>query len=377
MANSLSQDEKSRYLRHILLGNVGEAGQLKLKNSSVLCIGAGGLGSPILLYLAAAGVGRIGIVDSDHVDQSNLQRQVLFNSNDVMQSKAELAKKKLLQLNPYIQVDVYPEYFNAQNAEKLLGQYDAIIDGTDNFATRYLVNDVAVKLNKPNFFGCIYQFTGQLSVFGTGKGCYRCLFPSPPSAELSPDCSQAGVLGVLPGLVGTYQALEYIKWVLGIGESLAGKLMFVDTLNNSFRTVNFSKNPECETCSKPSEIKIIDYDFTCALPSNESWEVKEISVQELKNRMDAQDKKSFVLIDVREKVEYEIGNIGGILIPLGELANHLDKIPKTGDVFIHCKVGGRSAKACEKLMSLGYTNVINVSGGMVAWKQEIDSKFKI
>lgn len=377
MESTLSQDEKSRYLRHILLKDVGEAGQIKLKNSSVLCIGAGGLGSPILLYLAAAGVGRIGIVDSDHVDQSNLQRQVLFNSNDVMQSKAEVAKKKLLELNPYIQVDVYPVYYNAQNAEQLLSSYDAIIDGTDNFATRFLVNDVAVKLNKPNFFGCIYQFTGQLSVFGTGEGCYRCLFPSPPSAELSPDCSQAGVLGVLPGLVGTYQALEYIKWVLGIGESLAGKMMFVDTLRNSFRTINFSKNPDCETCSHPSQIEIKDYDFSCALPTNENWELKEISVHELKKRLDAQFQKSFVLIDVREKIEYEIGNIGGVHIPLGELTTHLDKIPKKGDVFIHCKVGGRSAKACEILMSLGYNNVINVTGGMIAWKQEIDTKFKI
>ena len=374
LASTLSSEEKSRYLRHILLADVGEAGQLSLKNSSVLCIGAGGLGSSALLYLAAAGVGRIGIVDSDIVDASNLQRQVLYQTSDIGMSKAKRAKERLIALNPLIEVESFSETFNADNAEKLLSSYDAILDGTDNFSTRYLVNDVAIKLGKPNFFGCIYKFTGQVAVFGLGGGCYRCLFPSPPSPELAPDCARAGVLGVLPGLVGTYQALEFLKWRIGIGEVLSGKLMMVDTLGNSFRTLNFEKNPTCSTCLDPSKIELASMEISCKSDFPKSAAVGEMTVQELSKRM--LGLKNFVLVDVRDPVEYEIGNLGGILIPLDELQDQLHRLPKTSEIIVHCRSGGRSAKACELLSSLGYARVVNVVGGIVAWQKEIDHTVK-
>lgn len=371
--SSLSTDEKSRYLRHILLEEIGEEGQLKLKNSSILCIGAGGLGSPALLYLAAAGVGRIGIVDSDQIDTSNLQRQVLYTVENVGKSKSKTAKEKLLALNPHLQIEVYEERFSSTNAEALLSRYDAIMDGTDNFATRYLVNDVSLKLGKPNFFGSIFKFTGQIAVFGMNGGCYRCLFPEPPSDDLAPDCARAGVLGALPGIVGTYQALEFIKWRIGIGELLVGKLLMIDTLKNQFRTLAFEKKQSC-ICNNPLNLKLTDQNFACAIPEN-SLKISEITVADLQKKIVG--KQEFVLIDVRDPVEYEIGNLGGILIPLQTLNEKVKELPKNRELIVHCRSGGRSAKACEILMKNGYSNVFNLSGGILAWKREIDQNIKV
>jgi molybdopterin/thiamine biosynthesis adenylyltransferase/rhodanese-related sulfurtransferase len=373
---TLTTDERSRYLRHLLLGEIGEAGQLRLKRASVLCIGAGGLGSPALLYLAAAGVGRIGIADPDVVDSSNLQRQVLFDTSVVGKPKAELAAARLRALNPYIQIETFVERFDEGNAERMLSGFGAIMDGTDNFATRYLVNDVAVKQGKPNFFGCIFRFSGQLSVFTGDRGCYRCLFPAPPAPELAPDCAQAGVLGVLPGLVGTYQALEFLKWHLGIGTSLAGKLLTIETLGNQFRTLKYAKNPEC-ACSNPSAIKLEGYQAACAsdLP------VTHISVAELKARIAARD---LVLLDVRNAVEHDIGNIGGTLLPVDVLAQQTAEtirslVPADRDqeIAVYCRGGARSARACQLLRGLGYTRVLNVQGGIVAWQRDIDPGVRI
>jgi len=377
--DALSKDEQSRYLRHLLLDEIGEAGQLRLKQSSVLCIGAGGLGSPALLYLAAAGVGRIGIVDMDVVDASNLQRQVLFTTDDVGQPKAEAARRRLLALNPFIQIETFVERFDESNAERMLTRFDAIMDGTDNFATRYLVNDVALKLGKPNFFGCIFKFTGQVSVFGRETGCYRCVFPAAPSAELAPDCARAGVLGVLPGLVGSYQALEYLKWRLGIGTSLAGKLLMIDTLATKFRTLSYARNPDC-MCNRPAEIQLAGYEAACA--SEPKGDVPEITVQELDTRM--KGPCDFVLLDVRDALEHAIGNLGGRLVPLDTLAQQssdsigaLLNVERSQTLIVHCRSGKRSLKACQILQRLGYSHVLNVKGGVVAWQREIDPSLTI
>ncbi|MEO8548744.1 MAG: ThiF family adenylyltransferase [Kofleriaceae bacterium] len=378
---TLTADERSRYLRHLLLGEVGEAGQLKLKRSSVLCIGAGGLGSPALLYLAAAGVGRIGIVDPDVVDSSNLQRQVLFDTSVVGQPKAVVAAARLRALNPYIEIEPFAERFDETNAERMLSSFGAIMDGTDNFATRYLVNDVAIKQGKPNFFGCIFRFSGQLSVFTGETGCYRCLFPAPPAPELAPDCAQAGVLGVLPGLVGTYQALEFLKWQLGIGTSLAGKLLTIETMASQFRTLKYAKNPGCPACSNPSAIKLEGYEAACASGPAGDAPITHISVAELKARLAARD---VVLIDVRNAVEHDIGNIGGTLLPVDVIAQQTSEtirslVPADRDqsIAVYCRSGARSARACQLLQQLGYTRVINVQGGIVAWQRDIDPSVRI
>jgi adenylyltransferase/sulfurtransferase len=373
--SSLSTAEQSRYLRHLLLDEIGLDGQLKLKQASVLCIGAGGLGSPALLYLAAAGVGRIGIVDADVVDESNLQRQVLFDTADVGKPKAELAARKLAELNPHIRIEPFVMRLDETNADRLLAEYGAIMDGTDNFSTRYLVNDVAVKQGKPSFFGCIFKFTGQVSVFTAGTGCYRCVFPAPPSPELAPDCARAGVLGVLPGMVGTYQALEFLKWTLGIGEPLAGKLLMIDTLYNRFRTLGYAKNPQCPTCKDPAAVRLQAYDFACAAPM--AAKVDEISVQQLQDKLKGE--RDFVLLDVRDPVEYQIGNLGGQLIPLDVLEQRASQLPPDHDrtIVVHCRSGGRSAKACAILQRLGYTHVLNVRGGVIAWQREIDPSLRV
>jgi adenylyltransferase/sulfurtransferase len=378
MPDGLSADERSRYLRHLLLDEVGEAGQLRLKQTRVLCIGAGGLGSPALLYLAAAGVGRIGIVDPDVVDASNLQRQVLFNTSHVGQPKAQLAAAQLRALNPHLEIDSYVERFDETNAERLLAGYDAILDGTDNFATRYLVNDVAIKQRKPNFFACIFKFTGQVSVFTAETGCYRCVFPAAPAAELAPDCATAGVLGVLPGLVGTYQALELLKWRLGLGTSLAGKLLTIDTLANRFRTLAYHQNPAC-MCANPAQIQLGGYAAACAIAAAPAGD--EITVHELKARLDAGTE--LVLIDVRKPVEHDLGNLGGTLIPVDALADQPDlaqaQLPANRDqtVVVYCRSGARSARACTILRQLGYTRVFNVRGGVLAWQREIDSRLRV
>jgi len=377
---ALTADERSRYLRHLLIGEIGEAGQLKLKRASVLCIGAGGLGSPALLYLAAAGVGRIGIVDPDVIDSSNLQRQVLFDTSVVGQPKAAIAAARLRALNPYIQIETFVERFDETNAERILGGFEAIMDGTDNFATRYLVNDVALKQGKPNFFGCIFRFAGQVSVFTAETGCYRCLFPQAPTPELAPDCAQAGVLGVLPGLIGTYQALEFLKWQLGIGTSLAGKLLTIETLGSQFRTLKYAKNPAC-LCSNPSAIRLEGYQAVCATAPASDLPVTHISVAELKNRLAARD---LALIDVRNAVEHEIGNIGGTLLPVDVLAQQTAEtigslVPAARDqpIAVYCRSGARSARACQLLQRLGYTRVLNVQGGIVAWQRDIDPNIRI
>jgi adenylyltransferase/sulfurtransferase len=377
-AVALDGEERSRYMRHLLLDEVGEAGQLRLKQASVLCIGAGGLGSPALLYLAAAGVGRIGIIDADTVDASNLQRQVLYDTGDVGRSKAEAAREKLLALNPFIEIETFRERFDETNAERLLSRFGAIMDGTDNFSTRYLANDVALKQGKPNFFGCIFKFTGQVSVFGLEptQGCYRCVFPQPPGGDLAPDCARAGVLGVLPGLVGTYQALEFIKWTLGIGALLSGRLMMIDTLNNSFRTLKYAKNPSCPSCADPKRLTLKSYDFACATELPAAG-FEEITVQDFRARLEA--KRDFYLLDVREPVEYSVGHLGGELIPLDTLASRTDLLPSDRDhaIVVYCRSGGRSAKACGILRDLGYSRVHNVKGGVLAWQREIDPGFKV
>ena len=370
----LSRDESARYLRHLLVDEIGEAGQLRLKQSSVLCIGAGGLGSPALLYLAAAGVGRIGIVDPDVVDASNLQRQVLFNTGDVGKPKAEVAAAKLLALNPFIRIEPFVDRLEPANAEKLLSGFDAIMDGTDNFATRYLVNDVALRQGKPSFFGCIFKFTGQVSVFSAETGCYRCVFPAPPAPELAPDCATAGVLGVLPGIVGTYQALEYLKWRLGIGTSLAGKLLMIDTLASRFRTLSYQRNPDCPACKDPSQIRLEGYEAACAAPRPDTVD---ISVHQLQERM--QTDGDFVLLDVRNPVEHELGNLGGRSIPVDALERQTQLLPEDRGqtIAVYCRSGGRSAKACAILQRMGYTRVLNVKGGVLAWQREIDPSLRV
>ncbi|HEY0193189.1 MAG TPA: ThiF family adenylyltransferase [Kofleriaceae bacterium] len=375
----LTADERSRYLRHLLLDEVGERGQRALKGASVLCVGAGGLGSPALLYLAAAGVGRIGIVDADTVDASNLQRQVLFDTSDVGKSKAERARAKLLALNPCIEVEAFPVRLDETNGEQLLSGFDAIMDGTDNFSTRYLVNDLALKLGKPNFFGCIFKFTGQVSVFGVdpAQGCYRCVFPVPPSGDLAPDCARAGVLGVLPGMVGTYQALEFLKWKLGIGTLLSGKLMMIDTLSHGFRTLRYAKNPSCPSCRNPAELVLGGYDFACATEAAGAARWTELSVHGLKDRQ--RESHAFFLLDVRERVEHELGNLGGAWIPVDQLADQANLLPADRDhpIVVYCRSGGRSARACAVLDQLGYSHVENLKGGALAWQREIDPTLKV
>lgn len=374
----LLAEERSRYLRHLLIDEIGEAGQLRLKNTSVLCIGAGGLGSPALLYLAAAGVGRIGVVDPDSVDSSNLQRQVLFDTAHVGKPKAQLAATRMLALNPHLEVVSYVERFDETNAERLLAGYDAILDGTDNFSTRYLVNDVAIKQRKPNFFGCIFKFTGQVSVFKVETGCYRCVFPAAPTAELAPDCATAGVLGVLPGLVGTYQALELLKWRLGLGKSLAGKLLTIDTLGNRFRTLAYQKNPACAVCRDPDRISLQSSAAVCATTPTEA--VDEIDVHQLQAKLKSGG--DFVLLDVRKPVEHELGHLGGKLIPLDVLAGDpaaaraLLPAELNRELVVYCRMGGRGAKACTILRQLGYTRVLNVRGGVLAWQREIDPSLR-
>lgn len=370
----LSRDEASRYLRHLLVDEIGEAGQVRLKRASVLCVGAGGLGSPALLYLAAAGVGRIGIVDPDVVDASNLQRQVLFDTADVGKPKAEVAAQRLLALNPLIRVEPFVDRLDPDNAERLLSGFDAIMDGTDNFATRYLVNDVAVKQGKPSFFGCVFKFTGQVSVFTAETGCYRCVFPAPPVAELALDCARAGVLGVLPGIVGTYQALEFLKWRLGIGTPLTGKLMMIDTLASRFRTVAYQRNPDCSACQDPARIRLEGYEAACATAPPVTVD---ISVHELKEQL--QSDRDFALLDVRSLVEHELGNLGGRLIPIDTLEQQAALLPADRDqtIVVYCRSGGRSTRACAILQRLGYTHVLNVNGGVLAWQREIDPSVRV
>ena len=375
----MNKDDLLRYNRQIIIPEFGESGQQKLIDSSVLVIGAGGLGAPILQYLSAAGVGRIGIVDFDEVSLSNLQRQVLFNTEEIGQSKAKTASEKLSLLNPSIHFDVYESPINSLNAMELIETYDLLVDGSDNLPTRYLVNDACYFLQKPLVYGAIFRFEGQVSVFNTLKTDgsrgpnYRDLFPTPPPPEMVPSCSEGGVLGVLPGIIGSMMANEAIKLLVGMGESLSGKLFVFDALDFSTFKLNIEANPDNPISGQHRTIKeLIDYEAFC-MGEVKQESIREISVQELKEML---DKGAVELIDVREDYEYEIANLGGKLIPLNKVLSRSNEIPKDKEVVMMCKMGGRSKKAIELLQKEGFENLINLKGGITAWQQEIDSSMK-
>jgi molybdopterin/thiamine biosynthesis adenylyltransferase/rhodanese-related sulfurtransferase len=382
MLPELSRDEILRYSRHLLIPEVGLEGQRKLKASSALVIGTGGLGSPVALYLAAAGIGRIGLVDYDVVDSSNLQRQVIHGTSTVGKLKVESAKTKLVDLNPDIQVDVYNEPFTSENALRIARDYDIILDGTDNFPTRYLTNDVAVFLGKPNVYASIYRFDGQASVFYAKEGpCYRCLFPEPPPPGLVPSCAEGGVLGVLPGTIGTIQATEALKLLLGIGEPLIGKLLLYNALDMTFDFVKLKKNPNCRVCGPNADIKeLIDYEAFCGVPSHDHEEGSaganwDITAPELAERVKQNHLK---LLDVREPHELEISALPDAKnIPLGQLAARLSELDSAEEMVIFCKSGARSARGLELLVSAGFKKVKNLKGGINAWAREVDSELPI
>ena len=374
----LSHDEILRYSRHLLMPEVGLAGQRKLKASSVLVIGTGGLGSPVALYLAAAGVGHLGLVDYDRVDYTNLQRQVIHGMSTVGQRKVDSARARLLDLNPDIRVETYDEPFTSENALRLAAPYDVIVDGTDNFPTRYLVNDVCVLTHKPNVYGSIFRFEGQVSVFWADRGpCYRCLFPEPPPPGLVPSCAEGGVFGVLPGTIGTLQATEALKILLGIGEPRIGKLLLYDALAGSFEELRLKKNPRCRICSETPEIReLIDYEAFCGVPGHEhedghlarEWEVEPAALA-----AELQAGKPLRLIDVREPHELEISRLAGAeLIPLGMLASRLHELDSAEEMVVFCKSGSRSARALELLAGAGFRKVRNLYGGINAWARDVD-----
>ncbi len=376
----LSRDEIERYSRHLILPEFGMEGQKKLKQSSVLLIGAGGLGAPLAMYLAAAGVGRIGLVDFDVVDVSNLQRQVIHGTSDVGRPKLESARDRIKEINPHVEVELHAIRLTSENALELFEQYDVIADGTDNFATRYLVNDACVLTGKPNVYASIFRFEGQVSVFGMPDGpCYRCVYEEPPPPGLVPSCAEGGVLGVLPGMVGTLQANEVIKVLAGIGTPLVGRLLLIDALDMQFRTLKLRKNPDCPVCGEhPTQTGLIDYELFCGVApaaSNGHQEesvVPEITVRELKARLDRGD-RPFIL-DVRKPHEYDIANLGGLLIPVDDLEARLAELEpyRNEEVIVHCRSGARSARAVELLQKAGFTGAVNVKGGILAWSDEVD-----
>ena len=374
----LSHQEILRYSRHLLMPEVGLEGQKKLKAASVLVIGTGGLGSPVAMYLAAAGVGRIGLVDYDVVDFTNLQRQVIHGTSTLGERKVESARRRLLDINPEVQVDVYDEPFTSENAFRVVEPYDVVIDGTDNFPTRYLVNDVCVMTGKPNVYGSIFRFEGQVSVFFAEEGpCYRCLFPEPPPPGLVPSCAEGGVFGVLPGTIGTLQATEALKLILGIGEPQIGQLMLYDALGMSFDLVHLKKNPDCKVCSDHPEVtELIDYEAFCGVPSHDHEEGRldtqwEISARELAERIKQGD--PIRLIDVREPHELQISHIEGAeLIPLGSLAGEMHRLDSAQEIVLFCKSGGRSARALELLAGAGFRKLKNLRGGINEWAREVD-----
>jgi sulfur-carrier protein adenylyltransferase/sulfurtransferase len=383
MLPNLSHSEIHRYSRHLLIPEVGLEGQKKLKAASILVIGTGGLGSPVALYLAAAGVGHIGLVDYDVVDFSNLQRQVIHGTSKLGVLKVESARQRMLDLNPDIRVEIYNEAFTSENAMRIAEGYDILIDGTDNFPTRYLVNDVCVLLGKANVYGSIFRFDGQVSVFDARRGpCYRCLFPEPPPPGLVPSCAEGGVLGVLPGTIGTLQASEALKLILDIGEPLIGKLLLYNALDMSFDFVKLRKNPECKVCGENPEVsELIDYEAFCGVPGHdheegtagEGWD---ITAQELSQRL--KNGSSLRLIDVREPHELEISQIEGAdLIPLGQLAGRLSELDSAQEIVLFCKSGTRSTRALELLASAGFRKVRNLKGGINAWAKEVDSSLPV
>jgi molybdopterin/thiamine biosynthesis adenylyltransferase/rhodanese-related sulfurtransferase len=373
---TLTKKEIERYSRHLIMPEVGMDGQLKLKQAKVLCIGTGGLGAPLGLYLAAAGVGRIGLVDFDRVDDSNLQRQVLFSTKDVGRPKIEAAADRLRGLNPDIQIDTFDTHLSSENALDILKDYDIIVDGTDNFPTRYLVNDTSVLLKKPNVYGSIFRFEGQITIFGDPNGpCYRCLYPEPPPPGLVPSCAEGGVLGVLPGIVGSIQAAETLKLIIGKGESLIGRLLLFDALAMRFRELKLRKNPDCPMCgTHPTITKLIDYAEFCGVRGEEApapqTSVPEITPRELKTRLDRGD--DLYILDVREPHEYQICNLGGHLIPLGDLSKRASELDSSREIVAHCRSGKRSAEAVEFLQRAGFRKVLNLKGGILAWSDEVD-----
>ena len=377
-AAELTVDEVRRYSRHLIIPDVGMTGQKRLKNAKVLCVGAGGLGSPALLYLAAAGVGTLGIVDFDVVDESNLQRQVIHGQSDIGRSKAESARDSIREINPYVNVIVYQERLDSDNAMQIFADYDLIVDGTDNFATRYLVNDACVLLGKPYVWGSIYRFDGQASVFWAEYGpCYRCLYPEPPPPGMVPSCAEGGVLGVLCASIGSIQVNEAIKLITGIGEPLAGRLMIYDALEMTYRSVKIRKDPECPVCGKnPTVTELIDYEEFCGAVSEEAQEAaagSTITARQLKDMQDAGE--NIFLVDVREPNEYEIVSIpGSVLIPKGEFLSGtaLERLPQDQRVVLHCKSGARSAECLAIVKNAGFSDAVHVGGGVLSWVATID-----
>ena len=381
-ADSLSADEVRRYSRHLIIPDVGMSGQKRLKNARVLCVGAGGLGSPALMYLAAAGVGTLGIVEFDVVDESNLQRQIIHGQSDVGRSKAESARDSVKEINPYVDVILHEERLDSSNVLDLFSQYDLIVDGTDNFATRYLVNDACVLLGKPYVWGSIYRFDGQASVFWAEHGpCYRCLYPEPPPPGMVPSCAEGGVLGVLCASIGSIQVTEAIKLITGIGDPLLGRLKVYDALEMDYREVRIRKDPNCAVCGPHATVtELIDYDAFCGVISDAAAEAARnstISVHELKEMLDARERgeRDFVLIDVREPIEWEIATIDGAeFIPKGEFldGSALEKLPQDKPIVLHCKVGGRSAEVLAVLHGAGFSDAVHVGGGINAWSLQVD-----
>jgi len=371
----LSNDEILRYSRHLIMPEVGMEGQQKLKAARVLCIGAGGLGSPLALYLGAAGVGTLGIVDFDVVDYTNLQRQIIHTTDDVGRKKLDSATDKLKAINPFLNLRTFETKLTSANALDLFREFDIIADGTDNFPTRYLVNDACVLTGKPNVYGSIFRFEGQASVFATEDGpCYRCLYPEPPPPGLVPSCAEGGVLGILPGLIGVIQATETIKLILGVGDSLAGRLLLVDALGMKFRELKLRKNPDCPACGKYRTItKLIDYEEFCGIRGQEEPagnDVPAITVEELKKKLDA--KADIFVLDVREPHEYQICNLKGYLIPVGDLPKRVNELDSSREIIAHCRSGVRSAKAVNFLRRSGFKKVYNLTGGILAWADKID-----
>src|SRR5579884_1190482 len=374
---TLNNDEVLRYSRHLIMPEVGMEGQLKLKAARVLCIGAGGLGSPLALYLAAAGVGTIGIVDFDVVDYTNLQRQIIHSTADVGRKKLESAAEKLKAINPFLVIRPFERRLDSSNALELFREFDIVVDGTDNFPTRYLVNDACVLTGRPNVYGSIFRFEGQASVFATKQGpCYRCRYPEPPPPGLVPSCAEGGVLGILPGLVGIIQATEAIKLILGKGDSLIGRLLLVDALGMKFRELKLRKNPDCPVCgTHPTVTKLIDYNQFCGIRGEEApvtTNVPAIEPEELKRRLDAGE--DIFVLDVREPHEYQICNINGYLLPLGDLPKRVNELDSSREIVAHCRSGVRSAKAVDFLRQAGFKKVKNLTGGILAWADKVDPK---
>ena len=372
---TLTREELVRYSRHILLPQVGEEGQRALKRSRVLLVGAGGLGSPVALYLAAAGVGTLGLVDFDSVDLSNLQRQILHGSAGIGSSKIDSARARLHDINPNVKLESYETRLTSNNALEIARGYDLIIDGTDNFATRYLVNDTSVLLGIPNVYGSVFRFEGQASVFAAPDGpCYRCLFREPPPPHLVPSCAEGGVLGVIPGLVGTIQATEAIKLLLGLGDTLVGRLLLIDAMAMSFRTIAIQRDPECPACGTHELTELIDYDEFCAgVPAGQSGHnsVHEIQPSQLAQRLERGEKLE--IIDVREPYEWQLGHIPGArLVPLDRIADEIPRLDKRRETILYCKVGARSKFAAQQLVDAGVTDVRNLAGGILRWIDEVD-----